>query len=54
MDLLHLIRSFDFAKQYNRLNTVRKLVKNCSLDGVEIGYDWFYNKLKKDEGINNI
>lgn len=35
-----------FAKQYNRLNTVQKLVKNCTLEGVELGYDWFYNKLK--------
>ena len=36
----------NFAKQYNRLNTIKKMVKRCSLDGVELGYDWFYNKLK--------
>ena len=35
-----------FAKQYNRLNTISKLVQNCTLDGVELGYDWFYNKLE--------
>lgn len=36
----------NFAKQYNRLNTIYKMVKNCSLDGVELNYDWFYNKLQ--------
>ncbi|MBQ3597375.1 MAG: hypothetical protein II988_06165 [Clostridia bacterium] len=40
-----------FAKQRKRLNTIRKMVKNCSIEGVELGYDWFYNKLKNNNPL---